>query len=118
MEKRLVDVLDSKGSVIHTYPITLDESGGAATEAQFKAKALEAAAGSMAKCGRRCCRRRAELGLEMQSCSKTTFGRRYPIRSKQLRFHHLPHFAMLPISTAAAAYSPSITAAADPIASR
>ena len=44
MEKRLVDVLDSKGLVIHTYPITLDESGGAATEVQFKAKALEAAA--------------------------------------------------------------------------
>lgn len=44
MEKRLVDVLDSNGLVIHTYPITLDESGGAATEAQFKAKALEAAA--------------------------------------------------------------------------
>src|SRR4051794_36407978 len=39
----------------------------------------------------------AELGLEMQSCSKTTFGRRYPIRSKQFRFHHLPHFAMLPV---------------------
>ena len=44
MEKRLVDVLDRNGSVIHTYPITLDESGGAATEDQFKAKALEAAA--------------------------------------------------------------------------
>src|SRR3954452_12427532 len=44
MEMRLVDVLDRNGSVIHTYPITLDESGGAATEAQFKARALEAAA--------------------------------------------------------------------------
>ena len=52
--------------------------------------------GSMAKCGRRCCRRRAKLGLEMQPCPKTTFGRCYPIRSKQHRFHRLPHFAMLP----------------------
>ncbi len=44
MEERLVDVLDSNGRSIHTYPITLDEAGGAATEAEFKAKALEAAA--------------------------------------------------------------------------
>jgi DUF2934 family protein len=44
MEERLVDVMDSNGLVIHTYPITLDESGGPATEAQYKAKALEAAA--------------------------------------------------------------------------
>ena len=44
MDGRLVDVMDSNGVAIHTYPITLDESGGAATEDQFKAKALEAAA--------------------------------------------------------------------------
>jgi hypothetical protein len=52
--------------------------------------------GSMANCGRRCCPRRAKLGLEMQSCPKTTFGRRYPVGSKHLQFHRLPHFAMLP----------------------
>jgi hypothetical protein len=44
MEERLVDVLGSNGVPIHTYPITLDKSGGAVTEAEFKTKALEAAA--------------------------------------------------------------------------
>lgn len=44
MAERLVDVLNSKGMVIHTYPITLDESGGAASDAEYEAKALEAAA--------------------------------------------------------------------------
>ena len=44
MEARLVDVLNSHGQTLHTYPITLDESGGAASEAQYRAKALEAAA--------------------------------------------------------------------------
>jgi hypothetical protein len=53
MEARLVDVMDSHGLVIHTYPITLDESGGPATEAQYKAKALEAAAhGQLVGCTR------------------------------------------------------------------
>jgi hypothetical protein len=44
MEERLVDVLDSNGVALHTYPVTIDESGGAATDAQYLAKALEAAA--------------------------------------------------------------------------
>src|SRR3954452_1187743 len=44
MAERLVDVLGSNGLVIHTYPITLDEAGGAASDAEYEAKALEAAA--------------------------------------------------------------------------
>lgn len=44
MAERLVDVLDSHGRVIHTYPVTLDEPRGAVDDAEFKAKALEAAA--------------------------------------------------------------------------
>jgi hypothetical protein len=44
MAERLVDVLDSNGMVIHTYPITLDESGGDVSDAEYQAKALEAAA--------------------------------------------------------------------------
>ncbi|WP_159351440.1 DUF2934 domain-containing protein [Roseomonas harenae] len=44
MAERLVDVLDSHGMVIHTYPITLDKSGGDVSDAEYEAKALEAAA--------------------------------------------------------------------------
>lgn len=44
MTERLVDVLDGNGRVIHTYPITLDEACGAAGDAEYLAKALEAAA--------------------------------------------------------------------------
>ena len=44
MAERLVDVVRSNGLVIHTYPVTLDESAGPASEADFQAKALEAAA--------------------------------------------------------------------------
>jgi hypothetical protein len=52
MAERLVDVLDSSGSVIHTYPVTLGEVGNEvgnevgheATEAEYLAKALAAAA--------------------------------------------------------------------------
>ena len=44
MAERLVDVLDSSGAVIHTYPVTLDESAEAADETAYKSKALEAAA--------------------------------------------------------------------------
>lgn len=44
MAERLVDVLDRNGLVIHTYPITLPEPDGQATDAQFIGKALEAAA--------------------------------------------------------------------------
>ncbi|WP_424134956.1 DUF2934 domain-containing protein [Roseomonas chloroacetimidivorans] len=44
MKERLVDILDSNGLPIHTYPIMLDGSDGAATEARYMAKALEAAA--------------------------------------------------------------------------
>lgn len=41
MAERLVDILQSNGQVIHTYPVTLGE---AATDAEFQRKALEAAA--------------------------------------------------------------------------
>jgi len=44
MAERLVDVLHGNGLVAHTYPITLDEAGGAAGDAEYEAKALEAAA--------------------------------------------------------------------------
>ncbi len=44
MAERLVDVLNSHGTVIHTYPVTLDPSGCADDDARFLAKALEAAA--------------------------------------------------------------------------
>lgn len=44
MAERLVDVLDSNGLVIHTYPIILGELGNAANESEYLAKALEAAA--------------------------------------------------------------------------
>jgi hypothetical protein len=44
MAERLVDVLGSNGMVIHTYPITLDKSGGDVSDAEYQAKALEAAA--------------------------------------------------------------------------
>jgi hypothetical protein len=44
MAERLVDVLDSNGRIIHTYPITLDESGGPASDAKYQERALEAAA--------------------------------------------------------------------------
>lgn len=44
MAERLVDVLDDNGRVLHTYPITLDESLDAAGDVDFQAKALEAAA--------------------------------------------------------------------------
>jgi len=41
MAKRLVDVLDNGGRVLHVYPITLNDD---ADDAAFEAKALEAAA--------------------------------------------------------------------------
>jgi hypothetical protein len=44
MTERLVDVLDSSGNVLHTYPITLGELGDDAIESAYEAKALEAAA--------------------------------------------------------------------------
>jgi hypothetical protein len=44
MPKRLVDVVDSSGAVIHTYPITLGDLGDDPNDAEYKAKALEAAA--------------------------------------------------------------------------
>ena len=44
MTKRLVDVFDGTGSVLHTYPITLGELGDAPDDAAYEAKALEAAA--------------------------------------------------------------------------
>jgi hypothetical protein len=40
MAERLVDVVHDNGLVIHTYPITLDESGGSASDDDYKAKSL------------------------------------------------------------------------------
>jgi hypothetical protein len=42
--ERLVDVLDSSGAVIHTYPITLGQAADETDDAAYEAKALEAAA--------------------------------------------------------------------------
>jgi hypothetical protein len=44
MAERLIDVLDGSGTVIHTYPVTLGQADGPADDAQYEAKALEAAA--------------------------------------------------------------------------
>ena len=44
MTERLVDVIDSSGTVLHTYPITLGESGNVPDDSEYQAKALEAAA--------------------------------------------------------------------------
>ena len=44
MEERLVDIIDSNGRVLHTYPITLGEAGEGAGDAEYQAKALQAAA--------------------------------------------------------------------------
>ncbi|WP_410217303.1 DUF2934 domain-containing protein [Paracoccus sp. (in: a-proteobacteria)] len=44
MKERLVDIIDSNGQVLHTYPITLGEDNGTASDADYQAKALEAAA--------------------------------------------------------------------------
>ncbi|MEA3123687.1 MAG: hypothetical protein QOD67_706 [Caballeronia sp.] len=44
MAKRLVDVLDSNGAVLHTYPVTLGDLGDVVDDAAYEAKALEAAA--------------------------------------------------------------------------
>jgi Protein of unknown function (DUF2934) len=44
MTERLIDVLNSKGTVIHTYPVTLGGPEVAADDAEYIAKALEAAA--------------------------------------------------------------------------
>lgn len=44
MAERLVDVLDSRGAVIHIYPITLGKSGDESKDSAYETKALEAAA--------------------------------------------------------------------------
>ena len=44
MAERLIDVLDGSGVVIHTYPVTLEQSGDLVDDAAYEAKALEAAA--------------------------------------------------------------------------
>lgn len=44
MEERLVDVLDRNGQILHTYPITLGDAHDVAGDAEYQAKALEAAA--------------------------------------------------------------------------
>jgi hypothetical protein len=44
MAEKLVDVFDSRGNILHTYPITLGSSGESADDAAYEAKALDAAA--------------------------------------------------------------------------
>jgi hypothetical protein len=44
MSQQLVDVLNGSGTVLHTYPITLGETGDAVDANLYEAKALEAAA--------------------------------------------------------------------------
>lgn len=44
MEERLVDIFDSNGQILHTYPVTLGDEHGTRGDADFLAKALEAAA--------------------------------------------------------------------------
>jgi hypothetical protein len=44
MTEHLIDVLNGKRLVLHTYPVTLPGMEGAATDAEYEAKALEAAA--------------------------------------------------------------------------
>jgi hypothetical protein len=44
MTERLVDVLNSNRTVLHTYPIAIGGSEIASTDAEYEAKALEAAA--------------------------------------------------------------------------
>jgi hypothetical protein len=44
MAEHLIDILDGSRQVLHTYPITLPGPEGAATDAAYGAKALEAAA--------------------------------------------------------------------------
>ncbi|SOE90572.1 Protein of unknown function [Burkholderia sp. YR290] len=43
MSQRLVDVLNDRGTVLHTYPITLGELEDAADESLYESKALDAA---------------------------------------------------------------------------
>jgi hypothetical protein len=44
MTEHLIDVLDGNRLVIHTYPVTLPGAEGNASNAEYEAKALEAAA--------------------------------------------------------------------------
>jgi hypothetical protein len=44
MTERLVDVLNSSGNVLHTFPITLRDLDGTADDAGYQAKGLAAAA--------------------------------------------------------------------------
>jgi hypothetical protein len=43
MAERLVDILDGNGQVLHTYPVTVDGNDADASEAEYLAKALQAA---------------------------------------------------------------------------
>jgi hypothetical protein len=43
MREQLVDVIDSFGNVVHTYPVALPDLGTVIDEAGYEAKALEAA---------------------------------------------------------------------------
>ena len=44
MPERLVDVLNSNGLVLHTFPVTLEDLGKTPDDAEYEAKALAAAA--------------------------------------------------------------------------
>ena len=44
MTERLVDVLNGSGTVIHTYPVDLGETGSEVEDVAYEKKALEAAA--------------------------------------------------------------------------
>jgi Protein of unknown function (DUF2934) len=44
MSERVVDVLNSNNTVIHTYPITIDGAGKSVSDADYEAKGLQAAA--------------------------------------------------------------------------
>jgi hypothetical protein len=56
MAERLIDVLDSSGAVIHTYPITLSDSAEAADEAAYK---IQSAGGMCALTATETARRRS-----------------------------------------------------------
>ncbi|MBK5124321.1 DUF2934 domain-containing protein [Burkholderia sp. R-69980] len=70
--ERLVDVLDSSGAVIHTYPITLGQAGDEENGAAYEAKALEAAAHgrlvSDAELGSLTARMHVSRGAQMAHC--------------------------------------------------
>ncbi|MGI4813651.1 MAG: DUF2934 domain-containing protein [Janthinobacterium lividum] len=93
MAERLVDVLDSSGSVIHTYPVTLGELGNEADDAEYLRKGLEAAASGRlvpdADLGRLKARihvarggQMASYGDDLDSASETKIGLEEEVRGR------------------------------------